>query len=110
MTEQFDQAIGTYEQLILQNPQDIRLQYNLAEAYFSAGNTSTALAHFDRLKNLPGITPNVFLRVAACHEKLGNPRQAKNSLEELLKKNLPPEARKQLEIAHNKLMTQYKLS
>jgi tetratricopeptide (TPR) repeat protein len=110
MTEQFDQAIGTYEQLIQQNPQDIRSRYNLAEAYLSAGKTNTALAHFDRLKNLPGITPNIFLRVAACHEKLGNPYQAKSSLEELLKKNIPQDARKQLEIAHNKLVAQYKLS
>ena len=110
MTEQFDQAITTYEQLIQQNPQDMRWRYNIAEAYFSAGKINSALAEFDRLKNLPGITPNVFLRIAACHEKLGNPRQAKSSLEDLLKKNLPQDARKQLELAHNKLITQYKLS
>lgn len=110
MTEQFDQAISTYEQLLQQHPQDMRMRYNLAEAYFSAGKTQNALAQFDQLKNLPGITPNVFLRVAACYEKLGNPRQAKNSLEELLQKKMPADARKQLELAHNKLVTQYKLS
>lgn len=110
VTGQFDQAIATYEILIQQHPQDMRFRYNLAEAYFSAGKTTTALAHFDRLKGLPGITPNIFLRIASCHEKLGNPRQAKKTLEDLLKKNMPPDMKKQLELTLNKLVTQYKLS
>lgn len=109
MTNQFDLAIATYKQLIQANPADMRLHYNLAEAYFSAGNTSMALSHFEHLKTVPGITPNLFVRIAACYEKLGNPRKAKSNLEELLQHNLSSDARKQLEIAHNKLVTQYKL-
>ena len=110
MTKQFDQAITIYEQMSAQYPQDMRMSYNLAEAYFSTGKTDRALAHFNRLKDLPGITPNLFLRIAACHEKLGNPHQAKHSLEELLRKNLPKESRQQLEVALHKLVTQYGLT
>lgn len=110
MTEQFDQAISMYKDMIHIYPQDMRMRYNLAEAYFSSGKTELALNEFNKLKSQPGITPNLFLRIAACHEKLGNPHQAKRSLEDLLRRDLPQDTRKQLEVALHKLVTTYQLT
>lgn len=110
MKEQFTNAIQIYQTLLQKTPHDPKLWYNLAETHFSAGNTSQALAAFSRLKNSPGITPNLFVRIAACHEKMGNYTLARQSLDELLRKNLPEDARQTVVQARNKLVEQYKLS
>ncbi len=110
MTKQFDNAALIYEQTLKANPQDAKTLYNLAETHFSAGKPREALACFTRIKNIPGISQNVFLRIARCHEKLGNTRLAKNTLDELLQHNIPTENRQQIEIARNRLVERYKLS
>lgn len=110
LLNQFDNAIATYQSLLQKTPEDPRAWYNLAESYFSAGRTSEALTAFLKLKNSPGITANLFIRIAACQEKLGNPRAAKSSLEELLAMNLPEDARQTVTQARNKLVAQYRLS
>ena len=110
VTNQFDHATQVYEEIIRANPRDTRTLYNLAETHFSAGKTQKALECFNRIKNLPGITPNVFTRIATCYEKLGNPMQAKHTLQELLCKNIPPEARQSIEDSLHKLIARYKLA
>ena len=107
MAEQFDNAIGIYQRLVQRDPQDSRLWYNLAEAHFSAGNTQKALEYFNRLKGLPGIGLNLYIRIAACFEKIGLMAQAKQSLQELLQKPLNQDDRVTVQAAINKLQEQY---
>lgn len=109
MKEKFSQAIQIYQALIQKAPHDPKLWYNLAETHFSAGNTTQALAAFERLKKSPMVNPNLYIRIAACHEKLGNYTQAKHSLDELLRMNLPEDARQTVAQARTKLIQQYGL-
>ncbi len=110
MTDQFSMAVQTYTAMLQKNPQDGRLWYNLAEAHFGAGNTVEALKTFERLKGSPQISPNLFIRIAACYEKLGNPRKAQNTLQELLSRNIPADAKHTIQTALAKLNQQYQLS
>ena len=110
MTNQFDQAANIYKQMLLKNPHDPKTQYNLAEAHFSDGKIVEALECFERLKRNNAITPNLFIRIASCYEKLGNPHRAKLALEELLQKKLPSDAKTTVQAALQKLIQQYRLS
>ena len=109
MMHDYQAAISAYQELSHKNPQDLKVWYNLAEAYFSAGNVFAALAHFERLKHIPVVAPNLHLRIAACYEKLGNPRQAKVTLEELLRKKLPDVVKDTVRLTLHKLVEQYHL-
>ncbi len=110
MTEQFDQATQVYEQIVRNNPNDAKAWFNLGETHLRAERTTQALECFGRIKHLPGITPNVYLRMAVCYEKQGEIYQAKSMLEELLQKNIPQPARQSVETELQKLVTQYKIS
>ena len=107
LAEKFDEATQVYNDLLRKNPQDSRIWYNLAETYFSAGNTHQALDYFSRLKGLPGIGPNLYIRIAACYEKLGMMKQAKNTLQELLAQKLEPHDKQIVQAAIQKLSEQY---
>ena len=96
--------------MIQKNPHDVRMHYNLAEAHFSAGHTVEALKCFERLKQSPGVSPNLYIRIAASYEKLGNPRMAQKTLHELLAKNLPVDAKQTVQAALVQLNQRYQLS
>lgn len=110
MKHDFDNAARTYQQMIHKNPTDAKLWYNLAETHFSAHRFKDALTCFERIAQHPDITPNVFVRIAACHETLGNPHKAKQILETLLHKNLPVSAKNVITTALQKLIQQYHLA
>ena len=106
----FDNATKVYEQMIRKYPQDAKIWYNLAETHFSAGRTVDALNCFEKLRKNPAISPNLYIRIAACYEKIGNPQRAKHTLEELLRKNLPPDAKQIVMTALHKLAQTYHLA
>ena len=110
MTEKFDAAVEAYQYMLQKNPSDSKLWYNLAETYFSQGKTVEALKTFERLKNSPAITPNLYIRIATCYEKIGNPSMAKRTLQELLAKKIPDDARHTVQAALAKLDQHYQMS
>ncbi len=68
-----------YKQLITKNPHDAKVWYNLAETHFSGEKIKEALHCFERLAHSPDIAPNLFVRIATCYEKLGNPSKSKTN-------------------------------
>ncbi len=110
MKNDFDNAARIYKEMLTHNASDAKVWYNLAETYFSAGRTQDALGCFERLTRSSEISPNLFLRIAACHEKLGQPQKAKQMLELLLHKNIPASAKETVITALQTLKQQYHLA
>lgn len=110
MLKQYDEAAKTYEHMLSKDPQDAKLWYNLAEAHLGAGRATQALSCYERLRYAPGITPTLFVRIAACYEMLKDPVNARKALMEVLDKNLCEADRKTVQNAIAKLNQQYKLA
>lgn len=110
MKNDFNNAARIYKQMLHKNGADAKIWYNLAETYFSSDQTKEALACFERIAQSPDITPNIFVRIAACYEKLGNPQKAKQILTTLLHKNIPAQAKEVITTALHKLTAQYHLT
>ncbi len=110
MKNDFDNAARTYKQILTKNRSDAKVWYNLAETYYSSGHFKDALSCFERIAHNRDITPNLFLRIAACYETLGNPQKAKETLEALLHKNLPADAKETVTIVLQKLREKYHLA
>ncbi len=90
-TKQFDQAATLYEQALQEKPNDIRVVYNLGETYFMLNRIQDALVYFEKTKASGQLIPQLYIRMASCYEKLGKPDKSKESLRELISKNIPPQ-------------------
>ncbi len=110
MAQRFDEAAEAYQYMLQKNPSDSKLWYNLAETYFGQGKTVEALKTFERLKHNPAISPNLYIRIAACYEKIGNPLMAKRTLQELLTRNIPEDAKQTVKTALAELNQHYHMS
>jgi len=89
MDRQHDKAAHVYKGLHQAYPTNVHYLYNLGETYFAMGNHNDALSTFVKVKELPGAIPQTHLRIAACHQAMGNNNYAKQYLDMLMKAEAP---------------------
>ncbi len=95
LDKQFEKAAGMYEKLIQQNPHDSRIYYNLAETYYALEKTKVALHYFEKVKSSSQrVMPQLYVRMASCHEKLGEPMRAEQMLVDLLGQDIPADVKR----------------
>jgi tetratricopeptide (TPR) repeat protein len=86
----------TYDQ-VLENPDDIMLSYRFALKQIEDGDLLGASATLDRLTLLAPQEPNIRALRAIVLYRLGNLREAKDEFEDLLKLDLDPQLRTNIE-------------
>jgi hypothetical protein len=86
----------TYDQ-VLENPDDIMLSYRFALKQIEDGDLLGASATLDRLTLLAPQEPNIRALRAIVLYRLGNLREAKNEFEDLLKLDIDPQLRTNIE-------------
>ena len=86
----------TYDQ-VLENPDDIMLSYRFALKQIEDGDLLGASATLDRLTLLAPQEPNVRALRAIVLYRLGNLREAKDEFEDLLKLDIDPQLRTNIE-------------
>lgn len=111
MLQKYDNADSMYRAILAQNPHDAKSWYNLAENHFTCARFREAHMCFEKTKRYGGFGLNADVRIAACHEAMGNPIMAKNQLESMLHNpQLPAPAKQTIVAALDKLKKQYRLS
>lgn len=80
----FSQAKKIFKQLVDSNPNDKRSLYNLGETFFSLKEPKSALKCFKLLLDDTKTFPQARVRMAACWEKMGDPKKSQLLLRELL--------------------------
>jgi len=91
-----DSGDVTYDQ-VLENPDDIMLSYRFALKQIEDGDLLGASATLDRLTLLAPQEPNIRALRAIVLYRLGNLREAKNEFEDLLKLDIDPQLRTNIE-------------
>jgi len=86
----------TYDQ-VLENPDDVMLSYRFALKQIEDGDLLGASATLDRLTLLAPQEPNIRALRAIVLYRLGNLREAKNEFEDLLKLDIDPQLRTNIE-------------
>jgi tetratricopeptide (TPR) repeat protein len=86
----------TYDQ-VLENPDDIMLSYRFALKQIEDGDLLGASATLDRLTLLAPQEPNIRALRAIVLYRLGNLREAKDEFEDLLKLDIDPQLRSNIE-------------
>jgi hypothetical protein len=86
----------TYDQ-VLENPDDIMLSYRFALKQIEDGDLLGASATLDRLTLLAPQEPNIRALRAIVLYRLGNLREAKNEFEDILKLDIDPQLRTNIE-------------
>ena len=84
LTKRYQEAAQAFDRTIRVNPAELRAYNNLGESYIYLEQYDKALVAFDRLGDNKKQFPNIYLRAALCHSKLGDQNKAKGSLQELL--------------------------
>ena len=91
MHNKHDEAAKIYEKLLQQKPNDVRVQYNLAEAYLKIEKTDDALVLYEKVqKHAHRQFPHVRLKIAGCHDRLGNTAQAISLIDEVVNDQRAP--------------------
>jgi hypothetical protein len=91
-----DSGDVTYDQ-VLENPDDIMLSYRFALRQIEDGDLLGASATLDRLTLLAPQEPNIRALRAIVLYRLGNLREAKDEFEDLLKLDIDPQLRTNIE-------------
>ena len=91
-----DSGDVTYDQ-VLESPDDIMLSYRFALKQIGDGDLLGASATLDRLTLLAPQEPNIRALRAIVLYRLGNLREAKNEFEDLLKLDIDPQLRTNIE-------------
>jgi hypothetical protein len=91
-----DSGDVTYDQ-VLENPDDIMLSYRFALKQIENDDLLGASATLDRLTLLAPQEPNIRALRAIVLYRLGNLREAKNEFEDLLKLDIDPQLRTNIE-------------
>jgi hypothetical protein len=91
-----DSGDVTYDQ-VLENPDDIMLSYRFALKQIEDGDLLGASATLDRLTLLAPQEPNIRALRAIVLYRLGNLREAKDEFEDLLKLDIDPQLRTNIE-------------
>ncbi len=110
LAKKFSPAIAIYEKLSLTRPGDQRIRYNLAEALWGNQQYDKALLEFTKIQPTSEIAAQVRLRIASCHENLGNPQMAYDTLVSLLQLNIPQDTRSGVENILVQLKQQHKIA
>lgn len=107
-TQEFAKAESLYQQLLTQNPNDAQCLHNLGETYVKTDRYEKALATFNKLPAAQRST-QTYLRMAACHEKMGNPQQAHTVLTQLAQQNSTGPLAQTTKLLLSQLEKKYKL-
>lgn len=79
-----------YRELAAERPTDARVIYNLGEVYWMKKDYQQALSFYEKAVELQTTAPGVYIRIAGCHDKLGDTPKAITLINEYLAKpNLP---------------------
>lgn len=110
-TKNYEKAQQIYLQYVQYVPNDMRVWYNLGETLYCMGDLKQALACFERItagtrKQFPGY----HLRVAACHDRLGDPQTACRVLAEVLDDDYPTELKTTAQSIINQLRRKHCLT
>lgn len=86
-----EEAINVLRTALARTPHDEHLLYTFAESLLAINQVYQALDAFNIIKKKGIVSPQLYLRIAVCYEKMGTPDQAVRTLEELVRCNMGPE-------------------
>lgn len=89
LMQKYAQAITMFDQVLAENPADERAWYNKGETYLKLNQPEHALMCFNKSKGKD--VHHLPIRIAACYEKMGNFKQAKQELVNLSQDTNAPE-------------------
>ena len=95
LSKQFEKAKETYANIVQHNPQEGRSWYNLGETHLILDEPQEALNCFDKVQGLKQHIPHLDIKVALCHNSLGNHTKAQQVLESVVAHNSIPNDIKQ---------------
>jgi len=85
MLKRYDEAIGVYDEVLHGEPNHKVATRGLAETYYLSGRTAEAIPVFAKARAFAELASWANLRIAACHERLGERDKACEVVEELLR-------------------------
>lgn len=91
LSEKYDSAIQIYKRILTVQPNDHRAIFNLGESYLSINDPKNALNCFEKIKNHINQLPQIGLKLATCHERVGNLEQAQYYITGVLAHTTLPE-------------------
>ncbi len=101
--KEYDKIVSIYRQILIQNPDRFDIYMDLAELYWSQGNTKEAILILDRLEELNGITEQVSLMKEQIYVSSNDYNSAIRELKRLIEKE--PENVKGLGILAELMLT-----
>lgn len=93
----FKEAQQLYKRAYALKPGDANLLFNLGEAYWGDQQYTEALAWYKKAAEQKVKNPALSMRLAGCHDKLGDRKSACAILEEFLKQKPPADLKKAAE-------------
>ncbi len=82
--QEYTLAADCYQKLLARDPSNFKAWYNLGESFYALAQPHQALAAYLKIHHMKLQLPNIYIRMAACHEQLGNIQQARALLSELI--------------------------
>ena len=79
MTQQYEQAIHSYQLAIKLNPASAECHFNLASAYNDSGDNVNSMVHYKEAQKLDPENVDTILNIAETHEKLNEHFDAFNA-------------------------------
>lgn len=67
-TEEYQQAISTYEQILNSGQESARLYFNLGNAYYKAGDINNAILNYERAKLLAPQDPDIEFNLSLANQ------------------------------------------
>lgn len=107
--ERFEEAARSLQMSCKLNSHDPNVPFLLGESLLMLNRVHDALLSFNSLKNRGIVSPQLFLRIANCHERLGNPSAARDALNELLARDVSDDVRERTKTCIAKLNEAYNL-
>jgi len=83
----YEQAIEAHSKYINENPEDYVGLYNRGLVYYHMKNYSEAINNFEQSALLDDTDPDIFLKLAQCHEGLGQNERAESYFSKAIELN-----------------------
>lgn len=84
LNNECEKARDLYAGMLAKNPQDMRAMHNLGESYLKLNQPQKALECFQIVKKSNTVVPTLDLRIAVCHQLLGDIVQARSLLQTIV--------------------------
>lgn len=91
LSKNYEHAIQLYKQILASHPEDSRVWFNLGETHYARNEYQIALDCFSKIKNIMPQLPQVGIKIAMCHEKLGDRKNAAEAIKTVLTLKTLPE-------------------